>query len=81
MLPERAPFDVVDEPHGREIHVGLAFSLDDIGFGDATGIWSLWQRAFFWQRLLWPSHCGLCQLSCTQYIRDERVVVQTPDPV
>lgn len=45
MLPEWAPFNIVDEAHRIEIHVRLSFPFDDIGFGDAAGVWRIWQRA------------------------------------
>lgn len=45
MFPEWTPFNIVDEAHGVEIHVRLPFSFDDIGFGDAAGVWRIGQRA------------------------------------
>ena len=43
MLPEWAAFNIVDEAHSVEIHVRLPFPFDDIGLGDAAGVWRIGQ--------------------------------------
>lgn len=73
MLPKRSPLNIVDEAHCGEIHVGLAFSLDDVGFGNASRVRSIWERALL-RYGVWFGHCwGI--LGCTKDIGDERVVV------
>ena len=45
MLPEWAPFNIVDEAHRVEIHVRLPFPFDDIGLGDAARVRRIGKRA------------------------------------
>lgn len=46
MFPEWTPFDIVNKADGREIHIHFPLPFDDVGFGDAAGIWGVRERAF-----------------------------------
>lgn len=39
VFPERPSLDVVDEPNGRKVHVGLPVVVHNDRLGDVPGLW------------------------------------------
>ena len=79
VLPKGALFDVVDEAYGRKVHVQLALRLDGGRIEDVGRFRGAEHGALLRQGLVLGN--GPSELCRAEDVRDESVVVQTPDAV